>query len=577
MAYSPDILFLQEIDKDTFYKSTQSSSQHSSTWNTYIQNTHNRNTCNGNTYNAGNRNSTGSYIKSWEGEGWKKLLENRLGLATTFFCVEGKSHGLVVGYKRDMFRPVEVRHAGAEANSNNPGTGVSTDGDTTTVKIEYKKSNVEGFINRRETQNSGILMKLEFKTNPVIASPIASPSTNTSTSSSNNTLSGPRGIVIGTTHLCWNPNLAFERAVQCGQLVQEALKLSSSSPTISAQTIPSSPYSQPSNFPSPSSQESQTSQPLCPNSQPQSQLLQEEPREIATNWPIILAGDFNSTPSSAVYKILMKQPKSVQELKEMDEKSSGNSQSIVDELAQSLKHLYYRWGFCLVDEGNDGINSRAGINGQGNEGNQENQGNQNIWTPDRMFDTTKAPRFPVNLKVDNNNENKNNDNDNEPINEPDLSEEYVDSAIEKMLPLLNLGVNYSNKMSQIPNPQSTPRTIWSVYNNRSLLQRSSPKYKDSYEPEFTSWTTEYKETIDYIFVIEASDPTSDPTSSSDSKPNITSNPRLNPSPNSKPRQQQVYATRALQMPTVAQMPKQGLPQKGHYPSDHLALMGELVL
>lgn len=156
-----------------------------------------------------------------------------IGLKPKFFTVEGRRHGLIIAYSW-RFRTLNSQI------------------------VHYAHEPLPGFSNRRETDNCGMIFALAF----------------------NNDSNVTRGIVVCTTHLSWNPNLHFERAIQCGQLLQNALAMAN-----------------------------------------------DMELETNTEWPIIIGGDFNCAPHEPMYKLLFGEPFHYLEF------------------AQSLKHLYHRWGF----------------------------------------------------------------------------------------------------------------------------------------------------------------------------------------------------------------------------------------
>lgn len=283
-----------------------------------------------------------------------------IGLKPTFATIKGRRHGLIIAYS-SRFRILKSQI------------------------VHYAQEPLPGFLNRRKTDNCGMIVALALNGDSDVT----------------------RGIVVGTTHLAWNPNLDFERAIQCGQLVQRALLMAD-----------------------------------------------DMELEFDTEWPIIIGGDFNCAPHQPMYKLLFDEPLRY------------------SELAQSLKHLYHRWGFVKIDI-------------------------------DPVLHSTY--RICTDVRHDG-------------TNEPDMTDKYVKTCVNALEPLYDL----------------QGRTVRSLY--ASHLNR---------EPHFTTWGTDYKDTVDYIFVIERGD--------------------------------SVVLRELLVLPKFNEMTEKGMPQQYWYPSDHLALMAGLFL
>lgn len=184
---------------------------------------------------------------------------SKLGLKPHFATYPGKQHGLVIAFKEKYFELKDKK------------------------EIWYDSLHLKGFQMRPATKNTGIIAALKLKTECEEDADVAKQLKNTLFP----------GIVVATTHLYWHPYGSFERAIQCGQLIQETIKFS--------QTSGSGEYK---------------------------------------HWPIIFGGDFNSSPDDLPYQFLIKQPKRAQEL----------NKKAMEIATRSIAYLYGRHEFVKTLE-----------------------------------------------------------------------------------------------------------------------------------------------------------------------------------------------------------------------------------
>lgn len=350
LSYSPDILFLQEIDQARFK------------------------------------------------DFWKPLCF-KLGLDSYFSTYPGKQHGLVIAFNKSMFVLKEKK------------------------EIWYDSLHLDGFQMRPATKNTGIIAALEVKTpdEPVNYS-TDSQATDLEKTKTDETLRqellnvASEGMIIATTHSYWHPFGSFERAIQCGQLLQESFAFS-----------------------------------------------QAQGNSQYKHWPIILAGDFNSTPDDLPYQFLIKQPRSVNDL----------NKKAIDIAAKSLAYLYGKTQFVKTVQ------------------------------PPKQEGEEEEP-FPIPMKKE--------DivlSENEDGLVTEISSDYVNLCLEAVLSLYSLdGRSSSNLSSANLNNKPIDRTVQSIYGSyyKEVDIDNAKKYLPEFgEPEFSNWAHAWRGLLDYIFIVQETD------------------------------------------------------------------------
>lgn len=202
-----------------------------------------------------------------------------------------------------------------------------------------------------------------------------------------------KGIIVATTHLYWHPNGSFQRALQFGQFLKEI-----------------------------------------------SHYIEHE----YTKWPVIIGGDFNSSPDDLPYGFLMRNFKTP---KDLDEKS----RYLVE---RSLNHLFSEHGFCLQYISHDEKKKEEIV--------------ESVVT----ITTKKGPKQVSILKP-----------------------EYVDECISEMLKLF--ASSYKNFKGFTYKPISVYGTYY------ELVDEPNTKAHEVFkEPEFSNWAHAWRGLLDYIFVFQ---------------------------------------------------------------------------
>lgn len=197
------------------------------------------------------------------------------------------------------------------------------------------------------------------------------------------------GIVIATTHLYWHPFGSFVRAIQCGQLIRQTM--------LFTQT------------------------------------------EYA-RWPILLGGDFNSSPDDLPYQFLMTQPTNTSIL-------NRTAREIAE---KSLQYLCSRYGA---------------------EKEQQEP------------DTFKMAEIVT--KVD------------DEGHVVGIDSKYVDKCIESVIPFYWLGGT-----SEVSEHRYRVESVYGEHYRKVDPANSTTHNPEFHEPEFSNWAHAWRGLLDYIFLIE---------------------------------------------------------------------------
>lgn len=385
-----------------------------------------------------------------------------------------KQHGLVVAYKSEYFQLTEKKEFfydeiptlfSGRAVTKNTAVIMAIEIIKSKTKIsssENTNKTEESIIDKEEEENTQVSKKVKLDETAIVTKE----TTTTATTSEPKVTANNEGLIIATTHLYWHPYGSFERALQFGQLVQETLKFSRGGAN-----------------------------------------------NIYKSWPIVLGGDFNSSPDDLPYDFLIRQPQTPQQL-------SKRSREIAE---KSLTYLHSKLKFTLINDKSD----------------------------------KKLP-YPKDEVVE--------------IEEPDgiiskLKEDYITKCIASILPLyslkdqkLNTQDHDDNNNEKASSSETSEFSVESLYGSYYHLvdEENSKAHIDidgCREPEFSNWAHAWRGLLDYIFLFQ-------------DKETLKQDPSKNVA---------VKELLKMPQPKDMGEEPSGQPRVGEYPSDHLCLMATIEI